>query len=329
MSAASDLSTTPDGRSKGHRTAGARPPRLRGVPRARTPRWRAPSRQSFWFEPVALARIGWLRLIVYGFIPVDVVLNQSWVRGHARSGAELYAPLLLARMAHLPAPTLTSTTVLAWALVVTAVVAASGWRPYLSGTIVGVLYLTWMLVAMSFGKVDHDRLAFLVALAVLPTVGHASRRSSQRSPAAGWATACIRVAVMLTYFYASWAKIRFGGWDWPTGATLERALLRRSTPLSHWMLDRPALLVAFQFGMIGFELGSPLMLLARSERARIAVAAVLWSFHLSVFAGVTIIFLPHCVAVCAFLPLERLTGLRSKIQTGRRSADRPMNGTTP
>ena len=168
------------------------------------------------------------------------------------------------------------------------------------------LYLLWMLVAMSFGKVDHDRLAFLVALAVLPTVGRASRDGRQRSSAAGWALACIRVAVVLTYFYAAWAKIRFGGWNWPTGAILERALLRRGTWFSHWMINRPDVLIPMQFGMIAFELASPLVLLARTDRARTAVAGILWAFHLAVFAGVTIIFLPHCVAICAFLPLERI-----------------------
>jgi len=273
-----------------------------------------------------LARIAWLRVIVYGFIPFDVILTQSWVRGHARAGAGLYAPLRVARLLHLPAPTLTSTTVLAWALVATAVVAASGWKPRVSGSLVALLYLAWMLVAMSFGKVDHDRLAFLVALAVLPTVGPASRHSQLRSPAAGWALAGIRVAVMLTYFYAAWAKIRFGGWNWPTGATLERALLRRATPLSHWMIDRPDILVPLQFAMIGLELASPLILLARTDRSRTAVAAGLWSFHLSVFAGVTIIFLPHCVAVCAFLPLERLTGLRRRVRATLR--DRRIAGAT-
>ena len=80
---------------------------------------------------------------------------------------------------------------------------------------------------MSYGKVDHDRIAFLVALAVLPTIGRARFRDRRRSEAAGWAMAAVLVAVMLTYFLAAWAKIRFGGWDWPTGSTLTRAVLRR------------------------------------------------------------------------------------------------------
>ncbi|MDQ6936193.1 MAG: hypothetical protein M3140_00535, partial [Actinomycetota bacterium] len=261
---------------------------------------------SFWFEPLPLARVFWLRVAVYAFIPVDVALSQSWVRGHARAGAQLYQPLRIARGLNLPTPTPTSAAALALALVLAAGLAATGWRPRVSGSLVAALYLAWMLVAMSYGKVDHDRVAFLVALAVLPTVGAANPGERRRSAAAGWALQCIRVAVVLTYFYAAWAKIRFGGWNWPTGAVLERALLRRATPLSQFLIDQPRLLLPMQFAMIGLELASPLILLARSDRARGFVAVLLWGFHLTVFASVSIIFLPQCVAIAAFLPLERL-----------------------
>ena len=287
------------------------------------------SHRSWLFEPVPLARIHWLRILVYGFIPIDILLNQSWIRGHTRTGRDLYHPLLISRMLHLPTPTYTSATVLAIALTICAVLAATGWRPRVTGTTVAVFYLAWMLIAMSYGKVDHDRLAFLVALAVLPSVPATGRRDQRRSAAAGWALRCIQVAVVLTYFYAAWAKIKFGGWDWPTGAILERAILRRGTPLSDWMIDRPQLLVPMQFAMIAFELASPLVLLARSDRARSRAVGLLWGFHLTVFAGVTIIFLPHCVAILAFLPLEHLFrrqwgSSRTELRNGRttRSAAR-------
>ena len=86
--------------------------------------------------------------------------------------------------------------------------------------------------------------AAIVALAVLPTVGRVRFRDRRTSEAAGWAMTAVLVTVMLTYFLAAVAKIRFGGWDWPTGATLTRAVLRRGTPLSDWTLDVPYLLPA-------------------------------------------------------------------------------------
>jgi hypothetical protein len=73
--------------------------------------------------------------------------------------------------------------------------------------------------------------------------------------------------------------------------------------------------------MIGIEAAAPLMLLVRSDRARVVLVALLIGFHLTVFAGVAIIFLPHCVAILSLLPWERLPALRARL---RRS---PVRGT--
>jgi hypothetical protein len=280
----------------------------------------APATGRFWFRPVPLARIAVFRTIAYLFIPVDVFLTTAWVRAHADVPTEWYAPLLVGRLLPLPTPTSTVVIVVQWALVLAALAAASGRAPRLLGTAVFLLYGEWMVIAMSYGKVDHDRIAFLVALAVLPTIGRARFRDRRLSEAAGWAMAAVFVTVMLTYFLAAWAKIRFGGWDWPTGATLTRAVLRRGTIFSDWTLEVPLLLTAMQWLMIGLELAAPLMLLVRSDRARIALVVFLLGFHVMVFAGVTIIFLPHCVAILSILPWERLTA---------RPWPRPLPGLLP
>jgi hypothetical protein len=264
----------------------------------------------WWFRPVPLARIAVFRVIAYLFIPIDVFLTTSWVRAHATVPTEWYDPLLVGRLLHLPTPTAAVVNVVQWALIVAALAAATGRAPRLLGTAVFLLYAEWMVIAMSYGKVDHDRIAFLVALAVLPTIGRARFRDRRRSEAAGWAMAAVFVAVMLTYVLAAWAKIRFGGWDWPTGATLTRAVIRRGTVFSEWTLDVPYLLPAAQWLMIGFELAAPLMLLVRSDRARIGLVLFLLGFHVMIYAGVGIIFLPHCIAILSILPWERLTERR-------------------
>ncbi|MEP6598819.1 MAG: MFS transporter permease [Actinomycetota bacterium] len=262
----------------------------------------------WWFPTVPLGRVAALRMLVYAYIPVDVALSGSWVQSHARLGGTLYEPLRVARVLRLPDPTSTLVAVVEVAVIASAVAAvvsaALGRSVRATGTAAGLLYLAWMLIAMSYGKVDHDRFAFLVALAVLPTVGRAAVRDRTPSAAAGWALRCVQVSVVLTYFLAALAKIRFGGWNWPTGSTLELALLRRNTPFSTWLIDKPQLLVPMQFAMIGLELASPLVLLARSDRGRTLIAIGMWVFHLVVFSGVTIIFLPHCVAIASFVPLE-------------------------
>ena len=263
------------------------------------------------YAPAPLARVAVLRVVVLLFVPVDVLLTTTWVRGHAQVPGELYVPLRLGRLLPLPTPgpwVEVLQVVLVAAALLAALLAARDRLPRLAGWVVASLYLEWMVVAMSYGKVDHDRFAFLVALFVLPSVGRAGLRSRERSEAAGWALSMIAVAVVATYVLAAVAKLRFGGLDWVDGATLTRAILRRSTPLSEPLLDLPAVLHAAQYAIMAMELlVAPLLLVRwRDERRTWALAIGFLGFHLLTFTLITIIFLPHCVALLALLPLERL-----------------------
>lgn len=263
------------------------------------------------YAPAPLARVAVLRVVTLLFIPVDVLLTTTWVRGHAQVPGELYVPLRLGRLLPLPTPgpwVEVLQVVLIAAALLAALLAVRDRLPRLAGWVVAGLYLEWMVVAMSYGKVDHDRFAFLVALFVLPSVGRAGLRSRERSEAAGWALSMIAVAVVATYVLAAVAKLRFGGLDWVNGATLTRAILRRNTPLSEPLLDLPAVLHAAQYGIMAMELlVAPLLLVRwRNERRTWALAIGFLGFHLLTFALITIIFLPHCVALLALLPLERL-----------------------
>ncbi len=269
------------------------------------------------YSPAPLARIAVLRVIVYLFVPVDVLLTTAWVSGHASVPGELYVPLRIGRLLPLPTPgpwVEVLQVVLVLAALAAAVAAARDRLPRLTGWLVAVLYLEWMVVAMSYGKVDHDRFAFLVLLFVLPSVGRAPLRSRERTEAAGWALTMVALAVVATYALAAVAKIRFGGWDWVDGATLTRAVLRRSTPLSEWLLDVPVLLTAAQYGIIVMELLVAPLLLVRWRDPRItwSLAVGFLGFHLMTFTMITIIFLPHCIALLALLPLERLVRERER-----------------
>jgi len=276
---------------------------------------------GWFFAPVPLARVAVFRLIAYLFIPVDVFVTTRWVAAHAGVPTEYYQPLLIGDWLSLPTPTTAVVDIVKWLLIVCALLAATGKAARIWGTATFLLYFEWMVIAMSYGKVDHDRYAFLVALAVLPTIGVARWRDQRRSEAAGFAVAVIFIAVMLTYFLAAWAKIRFGGWDWVNGATLTRAVLRRGTDLSMWTLGVPGLLHVTQYLMLGFELLSPLMLLIRRDRSRMALVIFLLGFHLMVYAGVTIIFLPHVVAMLVLVPWERFQPRRLRTEVIPRSDD--------
>jgi len=273
---------------------------------------------SWLYVPAPLARVAVLRIVAFLFLPVDVLLTTTWVRGHAQAPGELYVPLRLGRLLPLPTPgpwVEVLQVVLVAAALAAALLAVRDRLPRVAGWGVACLYLQWMVVAMSYGKVDHDRFAFLVLLFVLPSVGRAGLRSPERSEAAGWALSMVAAAVVATYVLAAVAKVRFGGLDWVDGATLTRAVLRRSTALSEPLLALPWGLHAAQYGIVAMELlVAPLLLVRwKDERRTWALAAGFLGFHVVTFAMITIIFLPHCVALLALLPLERLVRLREAV----------------
>ena len=278
------------------------------------------------FAPVPLGRIAAFRTLVYLFAAADLVIFTPWVRAHASTPGELYQPLLAGRLLHLPTPTPLIVHTVFWALIVLALAAATGRAPRALGWAVFALYFEWMIIAMSYGKVDHDRVGFLVALAVLPTVGRARHGDPTPSAAGGWALRVTQIAVVCTYFLAAWAKLRFAGPGWPTSAVLAQAIIRRGTWLADHIAVVPGLLIAAQFGLILFELLSPLVFVV-PQRWRWAVVAFFYSFHLITFATITISFAPHLVAMTSFLALEKVRPVewaRAVTAGGKESRARPV-----
>jgi hypothetical protein len=270
---------------------------------------------AWLMEPAPRGRVAWFRTFVYLFVAADLVYFTPWVRHHGQVPAEFYRPLLVGRLLHLPTPTRPLVEAVYWLLLLVALAAATGRAPRLLGWSAFVLYSEWMVVAMSYGKVDHDRFALLVALAALPTAGPARHRDATPTEAGGWALRVTQLAAVATYFLSAWAKLRFGGPEWLTGATLTRALLRRGTALGEPLTQVPGLLVAAQFGIVAFELLSPLVFVV-PKRWRHVVVGFFYLFHASVFATISISFIPQQVALLSFLPLERIPA------AGRRLSDR-------
>lgn len=263
---------------------------------------------SRWlFTPAPLGRVAALRCVAYLFVPVDVLLTTPWIAAHGRVPHALYEPLFIARLLHLPPPG-PWVDVLRWLLVGAAALAATGRLPRTLGLLVAALYLEWMVIGFSYGKVDHDRIGYLVLLFALPTVGRA--RSGDRTPsdAAGWVLSVTSLAVVATYSLSAVAKIRFGGLDWVDGATLTRAVLRRGTGLATPLLQHAWMLHAFQYVLFAVELlVAPLLLVHwRDPRRTWLLVLGFYAFHLLTFLTISIVFLPHCVALLALLPLERL-----------------------
>lgn len=277
---------------------------------------------SRWLhDPLPDARLAVFRLLAYLFVPVDVLVLHTSGSYHGYADPAFYQPLAIGRLLPLPTPTTGVVAVCTWGAVagaaVLAVLALRGRTSRALGWVVFALYLEVQVIAFSYGKVDHDRVAFLVALAVLPTVGAVRLRGDRRSAAAGWALRCVQLAVVATYFYAALAKLRFGGPEWVNSGTIARAVIRRGTPLAEPLLALPWTLQATQWFIMAFELSAPLVFLA-SERVQRWVVAFWLSFHAMTYAMITIAFWPHLLCLLAFLPLERLA------RRPRRPRDAPV-----
>jgi hypothetical protein len=296
--------------------------------------------RRWWFPAEPYARAAVFRTIIYLFVIFDIrrLVNDVVPKGYVP--AELYQPVLVPRVLQLPAPNPFIVHTLQAVIVAGCLIAAAGLLPRLAGWAVALAFTWWLFIDMSYGKVDHDHLALLVALYVLPTIGLSGTRRDRRwavgdirrrwvatsgwrdmarTESVGWALRCVQVAVVATYFFSAWAKIRVGGWHWPTGATFAWAVDRRGTALSDPVLNYPWVLVAGQWMLILAEALSPLVFVLRG-RWRAAFIGFWLMFHLTTYLSISIHFLPTAVGWLAFAPLERVRAGASRVYRRVRGA---------
>jgi predicted DCC family thiol-disulfide oxidoreductase YuxK len=270
--------------------------------------------ERWFFRPLPLARLAWFRVFVYAFIPIDVLYLHTSGTFHAYADPVFYRKLLAARVLPYPTPT--------WALVygslwltvagalVLLVLAIRGRTSRVLGFAVAVLYLYVEVIAFSYGKVDHDRMGFILTLFILPAAGNAGLRERRSTEQAGWTLRMVWLLAVSTYFLASVAKLRFGGLHWVNSATIAGAVIRRGTSLSRPLLQHPWTLRATQWFIVIFELTSPIMLFVK-QRWRTYLVVFMLGFHAVTFLMIKIAFWPHLVTLLAMLPIERLGGVRS------------------
>ena len=287
-----------------------------------------------WFMPVVPeSRVAILRTVLYLFVIIDIHLFVRDPIPLSRN-SELYQPLLIERLFHLPPPSVPLTITLYLILVVFCLLAAANVLPRLAGGVVAAAFTWWTAIGMSYGKVDHDHLALVVALWVLPTVGVIADRwrSVERSAQAGWALKCIQIAVISTYFLSALTKIRSGGWSitsWPESSILLWAIVRRPHGLGQFLLPYPELLHVMQWLSFTAELTSVVVLWLRG-RALLAAAVFWMGFHAFTLAILYIHFAPTAICWLAFAPLERfgpwLRGVkaRRRERASRRSTRHPV-----
>ena len=274
-----------------------------------------------WFMPVVPeSRIAVLRTVLYLFVIIDIHLFVRDPIPLSRN-PELYQPLMIERLFHLPPPSVPLTITLYLILVIGCLVAAANVWPRLAGGVVAAAFTWWTAIGMSYGKVDHDHLALVVALWVMPTVGVIADRwrSTERSAQAGWALKCIQISVIFTYFLSALTKIRSGGWSitsWPDSSILMWAIVRRPYGLGQFLLPYPELLHIMQWCSFTAELTAVVVLWLRG-RALLAAAIFWMGFHAFTLAILYIHFAPTAICWLAFAPLERLGPWLRRVKAGR------------
>ncbi|WP_018158112.1 HTTM domain-containing protein [Demetria terragena] len=268
-----------------------------------------------WFFPrIAMARVAWLRVFVYAVVILDVLVFTAFPIGHGGVPHDLYQPLPFREILYLPQPSPTYVQVLRIVIIASALVAMSGRAPRLAGFVCAAGMLDWLSNAFSYSKINHDHFALIVALCVLPLVGHALFGDKSKSEEAGWALRVIQVAVISTYFLAAVAKVLDAGWGWASSAVLVWAMSRRGTFLSDWLVGVPWLTYVMQWVVFIAELLSPVMLWLRGRVLYLSVA--FWiGFHAVTYLLLSIHFVPTAVCLLAFLPLERLSRRRKVPRT--------------
>jgi hypothetical protein len=275
--------------------------------------------RGFLLPPLPVARVAVLRRLVYAFVLLDVLWLHHTGQYHAYADPVWYEPLVAGRLLGLPAASVPLVFAVKWGCVAAAVVALTGRAPRLAGWTVALAWAWFQYIAFSYGKVDHDRADFAIALALLPTLAAASVHDRRRSEAAGFVLRAIQLTAIATYFLSAWAKLRFGGIDWVDSATMARAVIRRGTPFGKLFLDVPWTLHALQYVLLSAELLSPVIFLL-SQRWRRRMVYAWYLFHAGVYATITIAFWPHLVMMLAFLPLEeyrdRLVGCWRRQRAG-------------
>lgn len=288
-----------------------------------------------WFMPVVPeSRVAVLRTVLYLFVIIDIHLFVRDPIPLSRN-PELYQPLMIERLFHLPPPSVPLTITLYLILVIGCLVAAANVWPRLAGGVVAAAFTWWTAIGMSYGKVDHDHLALVVALWVMPTVGVIADRwrSTERSAQAGWALKCIQISVIFTYFLSALTKIRSGGWSitsWPDSSILMWAIVRRPYGLGQFLLPYPELLHIMQWCSFTAELTAVVVLWLRG-RALLAAAIFWMGFHAFTLAILYIHFAPTAICWLAFAPLERLGPWLRRVKAGRgeRTGWRPARHPVP
>lgn len=285
---------------------------------------------TFWYMPATASRLAHVRLLVGGYSVVYLLITAKNFLAATTFGAERFTPV--GPMTVLTAPPPAPLVHVAFAAAIaTGCAFAAGFRYRVSGPLHALLVLALTSYRSSWGMLFHTEnlLALhLVLLGVAPAADALSmdalRRARTRAGGAraheeevadgryGWclrAASCVTVA---TYVVAGIAKLKLGGLEWASGATLQAQVafdnLRKielgsvHSPLGAWLVPHRAIFGPLAALALALELGAPVALVGpRLARAWCGAA---WLFHVGVLVVMAIGF-PYPLAGVAFASFLR------------------------
>jgi hypothetical protein len=254
-----------------------------------------------WFEPAPPGRLDALTRVACGVVLFMVFRNDDFAINHGYAPKSFYRPVAIARFLHIPAPTHPVLVLLEVIIAAACIVGFTRRAPRVTAAIVFLAFGLWISWAFGFGKVDHDRLTILVAFLVFALTPRVGEHIEEKT---GWAIRTIQVVFVLAYPFSAITKLRLAGLRWPESAVFARAIIRRGTPMGHWLLTPPIMLQIGQWAFLGFELFAVVALVKAGKVRNIALVGILF-LHLFTWSTIGISFVAHTTFLLAFLPLER------------------------
>jgi uncharacterized membrane protein YphA (DoxX/SURF4 family) len=271
-----------------------------------------------WFAPAPVARLDALTRVAYLLVLFMVFRNDNFAMAHGEAPRSFYRPVAIGRFLHIPAPTHTTLVLLEIVITAACLIGFTRRAPQITAFVVLVAFGLWISWAFGYGKVDHDRLTILVAFAAFACTPRTGPSVEEKT---GWASRLIQVVFVLAYPFSAITKLRLAGLRWPESAVFARAIIRRGTPMGHWLLTPPIMLQIGQWAFLGFELFAVVAIVKPGKVRNTALVGILF-LHLFTWSTIGISFVAHTTFLLAFLPLERWSPwVRTKF--GRRP-DQPI-----
>jgi hypothetical protein len=232
--------------------------------------------RRIWFSPEPPLNLEAARWLVFGVLAADIWIRRATYRGLVDRAPELWDPISLLAVIRViePHPVLVET--LLWTVWLGVAATLLRLLPRTAGIATAIAGLLLVLMANSFGKIDHNQQLVVIMAGVL-AVAPIPSSSAGDSLRFRWPVQLCRAAFGLMLLGASLSKLRDSGLDWVFTSNLRNILamenlLLRDPPLQDvalWLASDPVLWQSAAAGTILGEAALIVAVLVRNPLIRI------------------------------------------------------------